>query len=50
MSYFVVVYELFALGGIVVSVLATEPKIQGSKPAEDSWATKIRCRLPSEGK
>jgi hypothetical protein len=29
------VYSIFALGGVVVIVLATGPKVAGSNPAED---------------
>jgi hypothetical protein len=28
-------YQYFSLGGVVVSVLATGPKVAGSNPAED---------------
>jgi hypothetical protein len=43
-----------ALGGLVVSVLATGPTFCcGFKPTEDGgflWVIKIRTTLPSEGK
>jgi hypothetical protein len=41
---------IFTLGGVVVSVLATGPKVAGSNPAEDDLRViKSVARLPSEG-
>jgi hypothetical protein len=37
-----------ALGGLVVSVLATGPKVRGFKPGRGRW--KSVARLPLEGK
>jgi hypothetical protein len=45
--------EVVALGGLVVSVLATGSKIRGLKPGPrtmDFKGDKILARLPSEGK
>jgi hypothetical protein len=42
-----------ALGGVVVSVLATGPKVRGFKPGRGRWflmVIKSVARLPSEGK
>jgi hypothetical protein len=42
-----------ALGGLVVSVLATGPKVCGFKPGRGRWMLKViksAARLPSEGK
>jgi hypothetical protein len=42
-----------ALGGLVVSVLATGPKVRGFKPGQGRWilrAINSVARLPSEGK
>jgi hypothetical protein len=42
-----------ALGGPVVSVLATGPKVRGFKPSRGRWilrVIKFAARLPSEGK
>jgi hypothetical protein len=42
-----------ALGGLVVSVLATGPKVRGFKPGRRRWilrVIKFVARLPSEGK
>jgi hypothetical protein len=42
-----------ALGGLVVSVLATEPKVRGFKPGRGRWILRVIksiARLPSEGK
>jgi hypothetical protein len=42
-----------ALGGLVVSVLATGPKVRGFKPGRGRWilrAIKSAARLPLEGK
>jgi hypothetical protein len=42
-----------ALGGLVVSVLATGPKIRGFKPGRGRWILRViksAARLPSEGK
>jgi hypothetical protein len=42
-----------ALGGLVVSVLATGPKIRGFKPGRGRWILRVIksvARLPSEGK
>jgi hypothetical protein len=44
---------LVALGGIVVSVLATGPKVRGFKPGRGRWILRVMksvARLPSEGK
>jgi hypothetical protein len=42
-----------ALGGVVVSVLATGPKVRGCKPGRGRWILRVIksvARLPSEGK
>jgi hypothetical protein len=42
-----------ALGGLVVSVLATGPKVRGFKPGRGRWILRVIksvTRLPSEGK
>jgi hypothetical protein len=42
-----------ALGGLVVSVLATGPKVCGFKPGRGRWILRVIksvARLPSEGK
>jgi hypothetical protein len=42
-----------ALGGLVVSVLATGPKVRGFKPGRGRWILRViksAARLPSEGK
>jgi hypothetical protein len=42
-----------ALGGVVVSVLATVPKVRGFKPGLVRWILRVIksvARLPSEGK
>jgi hypothetical protein len=42
-----------ALGGLVVSVLATGPKVRGFKPGRGRWILRVIksvARLPSEGK
>jgi hypothetical protein len=42
-----------ALGGVVVSVLATGPKVRGFKPGRGRWILRVIksvARLPSEGK
>jgi hypothetical protein len=42
-----------ALGGLVVSVLATGPKVRGFKPRLGRWILRVIksvARLPSEGK
>jgi hypothetical protein len=42
-----------ALGGPVVSVLATGPKVRGFKPGRGRWILRVIksvVRLPSEGK
>jgi hypothetical protein len=57
-SYFVFAfihgnYKHVALGGIVVSVLATGPKVRGFKPGRGRWILRViksAARLPSEGK
>jgi hypothetical protein len=44
---------LVALGGLVVSVLATGPKVRGLKPGRGRWVLRVIksvARLPSEGK
>jgi hypothetical protein len=44
---------LVALGGVVVSVLATGPKVRGFKPGRGRWILRViksAARLPSEGK
>jgi hypothetical protein len=45
--------KLVALGGLVVSVLATGPKVRGFKPGRGRWILRVIksvSRLPSEGK
>jgi hypothetical protein len=45
--------DLVALGGVVVSVLATGPKVRGFKPYRGRWILRVIksvARLPSEGK
>jgi hypothetical protein len=42
-----------ALCGLVVSVLATGPKVRGFKPGQGRWILRViktAARLPSEGK
>jgi hypothetical protein len=42
-----------ALGGLLVSVLATGPKVRGFKPGRGRWILRVIksvARLPSEGK
>jgi hypothetical protein len=42
-----------ALGGLVVSVLATGPMVRGFKPGRGRWILRVIksvARLPSEGK
>jgi hypothetical protein len=42
-----------ALGGVVVSVLATGPKVRGFKPGRGRWILRViksAALLPSEGK
>jgi hypothetical protein len=42
-----------ALGGIVVSVLTTGPKVRGFKPGRGRWILRVIksvARLPSEGR
>jgi hypothetical protein len=42
-----------ALGGVVVSVLATGPKVRGFKPGRGRWILRVIksvARLPSKGK
>jgi hypothetical protein len=42
-----------ALGGLVVSVLATRPKVHWFKPGRGRWILRViksAARLPSEGK
>jgi hypothetical protein len=42
-----------ALGGLVLSVLATGPKVRGFKPGRGRWILRVIksvARLPSEGK
>jgi hypothetical protein len=45
---------IFALGGIVVSVIASEPKVFEFKPDQGQWGfkrdKKSSARLPSEWK
>jgi hypothetical protein len=46
-------YVNVALGGQVVSVLATGPKVHGFKPGRGRWILRViksAARLPSEGK
>jgi hypothetical protein len=41
-----------SLGGLVISVLATGPKVRGFKPGRGRWilrVIKFVARLPSEG-
>jgi hypothetical protein len=50
---FVVLVFFVALGGLVVSVLATGPKVRGFKPGRGRWILRVIksvARLPSEGK
>jgi hypothetical protein len=53
-SYFGTVAVLeAALGGVVVSVLATGPKVRGFKSGRGRWILRViksLARLPSEGK
>jgi hypothetical protein len=45
--------DLVALGGLVVSMLATGPKVHGFKPGRGRWILRVIksvARLPSEGK
>jgi hypothetical protein len=47
------IYKPVALGGVVVSVLATGPKVRGFKPGPGRWilmVIKSVARLPLEGK
>jgi hypothetical protein len=42
-----------ALGGVVVSVLATGPKVRGFKPGQGRWILRViksTARITSEGK
>jgi hypothetical protein len=42
-----------AFGGLVVSVLATGPKVRGFKPGQGRWILRViksAVRLPLEGK
>jgi hypothetical protein len=42
-----------ALGGLVVSVLATGPKVRGFEPGRGRWILRViksAARRPSEGK
>jgi hypothetical protein len=42
-----------ALGGLVVSVLATGPKVRGFKPGRGQWILRVMksvAHLPSKGK
>jgi hypothetical protein len=51
--YYVLITVKVALGGLVVSVLATGPKVRGLKPGRGRWILKVIksvARLPSEGK
>jgi hypothetical protein len=44
---------VIALGGLVVSVLATGPKVRGFKPGRGRWILRViksAARLPPEGK
>jgi hypothetical protein len=46
-------YSYIALGGVMVSVLATGPKVHGFKPGRGRWTSRMIksvARLPSEGK
>jgi hypothetical protein len=52
-SIFRVNKEHVALGGLVVSVLATGPKVRGLKPGRGRWILRVIksiARLPSERK
>jgi hypothetical protein len=45
--------KVVALRGLVVSVLATGPKVRGFKPGRGRWILRVIksvARLPSEGK
>jgi hypothetical protein len=45
--------DIVALGGVVVSVLATGPKVPRFKPGRGRWILRVIksvARLPSEGK
>jgi hypothetical protein len=49
----VLIINVVALGGVVVSVLATGPKVRGFKPGRGRWILRViksAARLPSEGK
>jgi hypothetical protein len=51
--YMLTIIHLVALGGLVVSVLATGPKVRGFKPGRGRWILRVIksvARLPSEGK
>jgi hypothetical protein len=46
-------YNIVTLGGLVVSVLATGPKVRGFKLGRGQWILRViksAARLPSEGK
>jgi hypothetical protein len=52
-DWFLSYSSVVALGGLVVSVLATGPKVRGFKPGRGRWilmVIKSVARLPSEGK
>jgi hypothetical protein len=47
------IYFIVALGGLVVSVLATGPKVREFKPGRGRWILRViksAARLPSEAK
>jgi hypothetical protein len=52
--YLETIYNMqVALGGLLVSTLATGPKVRGFKPGRDRWILRViisAARLPSEGK
>jgi hypothetical protein len=48
-----ITFDHVALSGLVVSVLATGPKVLGFKPGRGRWILRVIksvARLPSEGK
>jgi hypothetical protein len=53
MATVIIIHTFIALGGVVVSVLATGPKVRGFKPGRRRWILRVIksiARLPSEGK
>jgi hypothetical protein len=49
----VIITAIVSLGGLVVSVLATGPKVRGFKPGRGRWILRVIksiARLPSDGK